>query len=109
MRRVATHRAYDLMTSQWVFSPVIELDEDGSVCRIYPLTEEISHTEWLPGVILLSPCSVSKRVGEGFSMFIERITSVVSVHTDTPKHAYWIYPFNLSAFDFTGSSRIVAL
>lgn len=109
MRRVATHRVYDLMTSQWMSFPVIELGEDGRVCRVYPLTGEISHTEWLPGVILLSPCPVSRRADEAFSVFIERITGVASRYTDIPKRAYWISSFNLSAFDFTGSSRVVAL
>lgn len=109
MRRVATHRAYDLMTSQWMSFPVIELGEDGKVCRIYPLTGEISHTEWLPGVILLSPCPVSRCADEVFSVFIERTTGVASGYTDTSKRAYWISSFNLSAFDFTASSKVMAL
>ena len=109
MRRVATHRAYDLITSHWISFPVIELDENGCVCRIYSLTEEISHTEWLPGMILLSPCPINKGVEEEFSMFIKRVTCMARIYANTPKRAYWISFFNLSDVGFTSSSRIVAL
>ena len=55
MRRVATHRVYQVNTGDWLSFPVLELDEAGNVVRIYPLAEEISHTEWLPGMIFVSP------------------------------------------------------
>ena len=62
MRRVATHRVYQVNTGDWLSFPVLELDEAGNVVRIYPLAEEISHTEWLPGMIFVSPFFIERNI-----------------------------------------------
>lgn len=49
MKRFATHRVYSLLTAEIKSSQVLELEEDGRVSKLYPFTEEISATEWLPG------------------------------------------------------------
>lgn len=48
MKRFATHRVYSLLTAEIKSSQVLELEEDGRVSKLYPFTEEISATEWLP-------------------------------------------------------------
>ena len=34
---------------------VVEMDEGQGASRVFPLTEEVENTEWLPGVIVLLP------------------------------------------------------
>lgn len=53
-RRYACHRVYDA-AGHYFRQSVIALDEAGRVISIRPLTEETSFTEWLGGIILLSP------------------------------------------------------
>lgn len=111
MRRVATHRVYHVNTGDWLSFPVLELDEAGNVVRIYPLAEEISHTEWLPGMIFVSPFFIERKGSEPFSVFFHRLNQEVACLpvSSLSCHAYWLTSFNLSALEFTSESRIIAL
>lgn len=107
MKRLATHRVYSLLTAEIKSSQVLELGEDGRVSKLYPFTEEISATEWLPGLVVLSPCPISKNAGESFSEFKTRISEIPVC--EAALRAYWIYPFNVSLMEFVGNSRITLL
>ena len=76
MKRFATHRVYSLLTAEIKSSQVLELEEDGRVSKLYPFTEEISATEWLPGLVVLSPCPIWKNPEENFSEFKMRISKI---------------------------------
>lgn len=107
MKRFATHRVYSLLTAELKSSQVLELDEEGGVSELYPLTEEICATEWLPGLVLLSPFPVAACPGECFADFIKRMEGNLFPHSAV--RAYWIHPFNVSAMEFVENSRIVLL
>lgn len=110
MKRVATHRTGNVITGEWLSVSVIELDDGGYVSRVYPLQEEISRTEWLPGVILLSPFPVERIPDEPFGDFIRRLKRQAASYDElSPCRAYWLASFNLSAMDFTPHTRIVLL
>ena len=105
MKRFATHRVYSLLTAEIKSSQVLELEEDGRVSKLYPFTEEISATEWLPGLVVL--CPIWKNPEENFSEFKMRISKIPVC--ETTLRAYWIYPFNVSLMEFAGNSRIMLL
>lgn len=59
MRRIAAHHIY------WKgLRPlhVIETDDDGRFCRVFPLTEEIAETEFWDGLIYPVPASWKEKV-----------------------------------------------
>ena len=98
-------------TGDWLSFPVLELDEAGNVVRIYPLAEEISHTEWLPGMMFVSPFFIERKGSEPFSVFFHRLNQEVACLpvSSLSCRAYWLTSFNLSALEFTSESRIIAL
>lgn len=107
MKRFATHRVYSLLTAEIKSSQVLELDEDGGVSKLYPFREEICATEWLPGLVILSPVPVQRVNTECFSDFRRRMQEAVFTHAVL--RAYWVHPFNVSAMEFVKDSRILPL
>ena len=57
IRRYACHRVYDNSYNQYLPQSVVAIAPDGEVLECKPLTEEISSTEWIGGVIVLKPMS----------------------------------------------------
>lgn len=53
MRRVAAHWLY-LPDGRRIHYPVVEIEGD-SVVNYYPLEDELPVTEWLGGIMILSP------------------------------------------------------
>lgn len=53
MKRYASHFLF-LPRYGFLERRVVELQE-GRVSRVFPLTEEVENTEWMPGVIALLP------------------------------------------------------
>lgn len=54
MKRFAAH--YLLLPEVgFIRQQVVEIADDGRVCHIFPLTEEIESVEWMPGLIALLP------------------------------------------------------
>ena len=80
MKRFAARRIYLSSEQRMLDLHVVELDDSGIVRTVFPLREEISHTEWVSGIIVIAP---------GFP----------------PR----IAPFNLSATEFTPHSRVIPL
>lgn len=52
MKRYASHFLF-LPGHGYLKQYVVEVGEGSCVSRIFPLTEEVENTEWLPGVIAL--------------------------------------------------------
>lgn len=107
MKRFATHRVYNLLTGEISCFQVIELDEYGTVSKLYPFSEEIRSTEWLPGLIVLSPCPVERLQGEYFSQFKERMVN--NFPPDSTCRAYWLTSFNVTDMEFTEGSHFCPL
>lgn len=62
MKRFAAH--YLLLPEVgFIRQQVVEITDDGRVCHIFPLTEEIESVEWMPGLIALFPESEIKNTG----------------------------------------------
>ena len=61
MKRFAAH--YLLLPEVgFIRQQVVEITDDGRVCHIFPLTEEIESVEWMPGLIALFPESEIKNI-----------------------------------------------
>ena len=107
MRRFAANRICIVSENKILRNQVVEIDEvTHEVFRYFPLEEEIQHTEWLGGMILLvAHCPVRKE-GETFTELVKRVGSFpISV----PEKAYHITAFNVSSMEFTKESRIILL
>ena len=114
MKRFAANRIYRLDTQQEVRNGVVELEDTShDVLRTYGLEEEIQHTEWLGGLILICKQVPRRNTDEKFAAFISRIkaeeSSLKSSSETTESHAYHITAFNVSSMEFTQDSRIAAL
>ena len=107
MRRFACHYLYvsaDGCYSQYV----VELEDSDRVRAYFPLKEEISATQWIGGVIIISPmyeldiCS-----GEKFVDFLHR--AMLETELEQPVYAWHIADFDLPGKEFTAGSRLVRL
>lgn len=107
MKRFATHRVYSLLTAEVKCSQILELDENGAVSKLYPFMEEVCGTEWLPGLIVLSPFPIHRKTGECFADFKKRMQDYTLA--SSPLRAYWVHPFNVSAMEFLENSCIISL
>ena len=114
MKRFAANRIYRLDTQQEIRNGVVELEDTShEVLRTFSLEEEIQHTEWLGGLILICKQVPQQHAHEKFAAFMTRIkaeeSSSESSLESTLFHAYHITAFNVSSMEFTQESRIVAL
>lgn len=57
IKKYACHRVYDNCYNHYLPQSVVTIAPDGEVLECKPLTEEISSTEWIGGVIVLKPMS----------------------------------------------------
>lgn len=71
--------------------------KEGCVVGIFPLSEEIENTEWMPGVIALLR---SEQVGET-ALFEESAPLLSSVPSDIERQLSDLTPYLFSPFDFT--------
>lgn len=123
MKRFASHRLYIPHLDLWLRNHVVEIDDiTASVIRYYPFTEEISFTEWLNGLIVLS-CGVLEislenelNVSSEATVLCvderKNIRSVLSsVYDKTPLvlKAYYITSFNVLDGSFARDSRVLPL
>ncbi len=107
VRRFACHRLY--VSADGCYSKyVVELKEDESVNRYFPLKEEISATQWIGGVIVLSPFGeLEIRSGESFHCFLQRVT--VEVGEPSFLYAWYIADFDFAKKEFTSASKLIRL
>ena len=107
MRRFACHYLY--VSADGCYSKyVVELEDSDRVRAYFPLKEEISATQWIGGVIIISPmyeldiCS-----GEKFVDFLHR--AMLETELEQPGYAWHIADFDLPGKEFTAGSRLVRL
>lgn len=93
MKRYACHHLY--ATADGCYSRyVVELDELCRVKAYFPLKEEIPATQWIGGVIVLSPSKrLSLGTGECFADFLQR--AVGEPGLEVP-----VYAWHIACFDF---------
>lgn len=66
MKRFASH--YLLIPDVgFVKQQVVEINDEGTVRSIFPLTEEIESVEWMPGVIVLLSANQYKLAGTDYA------------------------------------------
>lgn len=93
MKRFASHFLF-LPGYGYLKQYAIEMEEE-CVTRIFPLTEEVENTEWLPGVIALLRNTQSPFT---FNDNQQQITAVPqSIEEELPS----LIPYLFSPFDFT--------
>lgn len=123
MKRFASHRLYIPHLDLWLRNHVVEIDDiTASVIRYYPFTEEISFTEWLNGLIVLScdlpEISLENKLNVSSEATVlcvderKNIRSVLSsVYDKTPLvlKAYYITSFNVLEGSFARDSRVLPL
>lgn len=116
MKRFASHRLYIPHMGLLLKNQVVEVTEgSGKVISCYPFTEEISFTEWLGGLIVLSDAvpilnSDYNDIFKTCSFGPEDIKRVPSLQfDDTLLYAYYISDFNVSEMKYSDKSRIIKL
>ncbi len=111
MKRFACHHFYasaDGCYSQYV----VELTDDGRLHTYFPLREEISHTQWLNGIIFLSPhTDVERREGESFDSFLQRvaISFPSTCEEETSLYGWYITRFDFDHREFMDEARVLRL
>lgn len=102
MRRFACHRLYTSVADCRPQS-VVELQADGTLHAVFPLQEEVSATQWIGGVIVLSSFpALTLQAGETFSAFLQRATSPAGGSL----YAWHITDFDLHRKSFRPDSRL---
>lgn len=107
MKRFACHYLY--LSAEGCYSKyVVELEDNDKVKVFFPLKEELSATQWIGGVIVISPlCELEIHSGEKFSDFLRRV--IVETETDVPMYAWHIADFDLAKKEFAIASKPVRL
>lgn len=105
MKRYASHFLF-LPGYGYLKRYVVEMDEERHVTRIFPLTEEVEDTEWLPGVIALLPAgNVTSpdwlETGNGASPFEEERSLLTTPPPGIGEGIARLLPWLFSPFDFT--------
>lgn len=107
MKRFAANRVYKVSDQSLQRNQVVEVDEcTHEVLSIFTLEEEIRHTEWLGGIIIVAPACPARIDGEKFESFLTRLSAFSN---SLPLHAYHITAFDVNSMEFTVGSRMVIL
>lgn len=87
---------------------VVEVGAGDQVSACFPLEEERASTQWIGGIIILSPFrNLTRRDNESFSMFLCRATAVVA--DGSPLYAWHVADFNFQTNDFASGTRLYCL
>ena len=118
MKRFAAH--YLLLPEVgFIRQQVVEIADDGRVCHIFPLTEEIESVEWMPGLIALFPGSEIKNTGmfeKNIPVFQINLPSASVSHQssqcfneylqEAEKKGEALFPYLFYPFDFTSMQPV---
>lgn len=108
MKRFAANRVCWVSAHELKRNQVVELDNlSHEVLRTFSLQEEVCHTEWIGGIILLAETCPQKMERECFAAFLKRVEASCSELGIL--HAYHITAFDVNSMEFTTKSRIVLL
>ena len=107
MKRFACHYLY--VSAAGCYSKyVVELEDNGRVGAYFPLKEELSATQWIGGVIIVSPMhELEIYSGEKFADFLQR--AMLKTEPERPVYAWHVADFDLQEKEFTVGSRLVRL
>ena len=107
MKRFAANRVYDISSRTMHRNAVVEIEEVSHlVDRVFALDGEVSHVQWLGGLILLCCKEPVIEAGEDFKTFLQRIEQVESIYANERCSACHVTNFNVNAMEFTPTSRI---
>lgn len=107
MKRFACHYLYVSAEECHAYC-VVELEAGGRVRAYFPLKEEPAATQWIGGVILVSPMQeLEIDSGETFADFLQR--ALPETEPGQPVYAWHIAGFDLPGKRFTAESRAVRL
>ncbi len=113
MKRFASH--YLLIPDVgYIKQQVVEINDEGVVRRIFPLTEEIESVEWMPGVIaLLSASRMEEIKNTGMilknipmfpsnlpNVFIQSSQCLNEFLEESSKRGEALFPYLFYPFDF---------
>lgn len=101
MKRYASHFLF-LPRYGFLERQVVEL-KDGRISRVFPLTEEVENTEWMPGVIALLPPDADNKMPD-FSRSLRRLPAMPSAIDVVQLRA--CVPVLLFPFDFTAMQPV---
>ena len=116
MKRFAAH--YLLLPEVgFIRQQVVEIADDGRVCHIFPLTEEIESVEWMPGLIALFPGSEIQNTGmieKNIPVFQINLPSVSNQSSqcfneylqEAEKKGEALFPYLFYPFDFTSMQPV---
>lgn len=95
MKRYASHFLF-LPGHGCLKQYVVEMDEGQGASRVFPLTEEVENTEWLPGVIVLLPFEEAhlgqETVGLSFDKCHNILTAVPpGIEEELPYLVPWLF------------------
>ncbi|MDE5677546.1 MAG: hypothetical protein K2G02_02605 [Phocaeicola sp.] len=107
MKRFASHYLYVLPdTCHSLY--VVELEDNGRLKTFFPLAQELCATQWIGGVIVISPFSDLRICsGERFADFLVRV--VVGAETGMPMYAWHIAIFDCAQKEFVAGSKAIRL
>ena len=92
MKRFAARRIYLSSEQRMLDLHVVELDDSGIVRTVFPLREEISHTEWVSGIIVIAPGFPPRRPEEPFSGYADRLRSQPAAHRSLQPLRHGVHP-----------------
>lgn len=95
MKRYASHFLF-LSGHGYLKQHVVEIGEEQHISRIFPLTEEVEDTEWLPGVIALLP-----ETETGNPHFDKCHNMLMEIPPGIEKELPSLVPWLFFPFDFT--------
>ena len=100
MTRYAAHKVLILPEAKLLNRAVVEIDHEHGVSDVFVLTEEIHHTVWMDGLIVVSACRPSLQdKDEPLPLFVERMKRETEAAQSSAavSYAYYIHPFHLQS------------
>ncbi|WP_304696605.1 hypothetical protein [uncultured Bacteroides sp.] len=101
MKRYASHFLF-LPGHGCLKQYVVEMGEGQGASRVFPLTEEVENTEWLPGVIVLLPFEEAHLGQETVGLSFDKCHNILTaVPPGIEEKLPYLVPWLFSPFDFT--------
>lgn len=101
IKRYACHRLYWNVDSCQGQS-VVSVNQKGEVCSFKLLDGEMGHTEWLGGIIILSPMEDLRLERELNGL----LQNAFQIEIPGPLYAWHVSHFDFEKLDFTSQSKL---
>lgn len=110
MRYFAAHRVLLADRKEMLFLCRVGVDSDHDLVTVEPLRGEMSRTEWLGGLIIVSPIVPEREEGECFSPFCSRLYNQIQAFPPSAaRYAFYATNFNVSDMEFMSESHFLRL